>query len=441
MSRRKMSPRERWLSAVCDLRTPDTAVVLPGNKGASAKRQPGSFRAVMIMLSMYADHNTGANARPSLRLMQEISQFKHQTVRRALDVAEAAGYIVATDTWTPPNGGDPITVWSLGYPTPDGFQPWNINESEKPPNRTTIASAEPDHRTEHVGESAERNVGGSTERNGDDSTVRGTTSSTSRPEGREVERERDSAPPPDGGARPRLSVDMVKRMVEEIVPTVAYGTGIKCDNLDLVAAFELALERGWEVDMLRQQLADMPAPRRSPTGLLIRRLKALADTDPSSVALPPPSEPESSVADPLADADQRALRRFCKLTGADEEELRAALVGLASKGSAVEADLSPEDEDDHPQLSVQDVFPFDGWRVQWTANRLSDGIWNYISATVRDVALLDPTQRQQLEALGETAIAGDNLRITPPTSDLETLLRLVNEISRITEQPTAADPE
>ena len=81
-----MTHRERWLSTVCDLRTDGLPVRL-GESIAGAPRQPGAFRTVMALLSMYADNATGANARPSLRLLQSISHYKYATVHGARGIA------------------------------------------------------------------------------------------------------------------------------------------------------------------------------------------------------------------------------------------------------------------------------------------------------------------------------------------------------------------
>ena len=134
-----MTHRERWLSTVCDLRTDGQAVGI-GGKPSAAPRQPGSFRVVMTLMSMYADYDTGTNARPSLRLLQDLSHYKHATVRDALTTAEGAGYIAGVGTWTPSRGGDPVTVWQLGYPGDGGIMPWNYIEDDttvSPPSGVT----------------------------------------------------------------------------------------------------------------------------------------------------------------------------------------------------------------------------------------------------------------------------------------------------------------
>lgn len=227
-----MTHRERWLSTVCDLRT-DARPVAVGGKPSGAPRQPGAFRTVMSMLAMYADYDTGANARPSLRLLQSVSHYKHATVKGALDTAESAGYIAPTGVWRPANGGDPVTVWQLGYPHPDGIRPWNHGdeaEAVSPPNGTTDGDpTERNHRPDN-GESTQRNHRGALAETSGDSTER---QSVTPPSGTTVtppsgvqphlphdpkgvrEDESASAPPPEGGARTREDIDAVVPLVFE----------------------------------------------------------------------------------------------------------------------------------------------------------------------------------------------------------------------------------
>lgn len=131
------------------------------------------------------------------------------------------------------------------------------------------------------------------------------------PTHREGEREGGtlSAPAPVGAARPRLSVADVRDIVGYIVPATAMGNGVKCNNPDLVNALQAASERGWTIDALAASLSDMPAPKSSATGLLITRLKALADTDPASIAT---AAQTNEVAAAALDVDQSNDVQRCR---------------------------------------------------------------------------------------------------------------------------------
>ena len=385
-----MTHRERWLSTVCDLRTDGLPVRL-GESIAGAPRQPGAFRTVMALLSMYADNATGANARPSLRLLQSISHYKYATVHGALGIAQKAGYITATGTWTPPKGGDPIIVWALGYPTPDGFQPWCMGQSVTPLDGTTDGepvspldgttdgdSTGRNHRQESVtpldgttdsdaahgvGDSTGRNVGDSVGRNVGESTGRSTTSSTSRPQGSEGEEEEAlRAPTPDGSARTRLTVAQVRDVIEATVPAVARN-GIDASNTDLADAISEAFQAGWDRPTLVAALADMKAAKKSPTGQAIARFRELARKDPAAIILASPTTAEKPAptpqGDPLAEElHESAVDKFCKPLKWEPDEFQALMQRFEAGGLSVVYALNgmtPSVFIDHPDQ--------DGWFV------------------------------------------------------------------------------
>lgn len=62
----KLQAWEQWLATVTDAR--QTATGSHGRLGDAPPRYSASFRLVMATLARYADHDTGANARPSLSL-------------------------------------------------------------------------------------------------------------------------------------------------------------------------------------------------------------------------------------------------------------------------------------------------------------------------------------------------------------------------------------
>ena len=279
--------------------------------------------SMMTLLAMYADHDTGANARPSMRLLQDLSHYKHSTVRAALDVAQQAGYITASGTWTPTKGGDPITVWALGYPTAEGFVPWGVIEDESASSGpstdpveevggaagrshrspesvvpldgttdTTVGGAAGrNHRTdpvEEVGGAAGRNVGGAAGRNVGGAAGRHTTSSTSRPLGREEEEEERGAPTPaPKGAAP-----------DAPTPVVGYLEAVQALEAQLRqqwperfsfritgktrSALRALLDNGWTLEQLLTLTAEVPEPKSNPAGLLQKHYaRALDDADPA----------------------------------------------------------------------------------------------------------------------------------------------------------------
>ncbi len=316
--RRTLTNRERWLAAVCDLRTDGTPVGIDGKAGAP--RQSGAFRLVMTLLAMYADHDTGANARPSMRLLQDLSHYKHSTVRAALDVAQEAGYITASGTWTPTKGGDPITVWALGYPTAEGFVPWGVIEDESASSGpstdpveevggaagrshrspesvvpldgttdTTVGGAAGrNHRTdpvEEVGGAAGRNVGGAAGRNVGGAAGRHTTSSTSRPLGREEEEEESRTPAaPDGAAAPAPIVgylEAVQALEAQLRQQWPERFSFRITGKTR-SALRALLDNGWTLEQLLTLTAEVPEPKSNPAGLLQKHYaRALDDADPA----------------------------------------------------------------------------------------------------------------------------------------------------------------
>ena len=312
---RHMSNRERWLRAVCDLRTDGKPVGLPNSDNqAGAPRQPGSFRTVMALLSMYADNDTGRNARPSLRLLQAMSHYKHDTVRAALDAARSARYITATGAWTPSKGGDPITVWALGYPTPaGGFVPWD-HESVTPLGGTTdgdpagrdhrVAVGDPagrDHRTDGVGDPAGRNVGDSAGRNVGDSAGRDTTSSTSRPQGSEEDDEGAHAPSAGAPGAARLDGEQVNTVMASLLDVLhrrwkgQHQPVVSQRARDLVGYL---LAAGWTPEQVQAAVATIGAKPRNPSALLEAHLRKQLDEhqpgdygDGTPPAVPPDGNP------------------------------------------------------------------------------------------------------------------------------------------------------
>lgn len=427
MNRWRTSHRDAWLSAVCDLRIEGSAVALPDGSGVSSRRQSGAFRTVMSQLAMYADHESGAGARPSLRRLQMTSRYTHKTVRQALETAERAGYILKTGVWQPPRGGDPITIWALGYPSPEGFRPWNLKDAEVQELAPCGESAQRTQRFTLIGDSAPSKIGDSTERNNGESAQPTTTSPTSRPLGSEGGREGAPAPPPDGGARP-LGVEEVQALVELILPPVAYGAGgIRCDNVDLATALNAVLARGWTPQILRQQLADMPEPRKSPTGLLIGRLQSLASTDPAAVAMAPLSERQSLERDSLAGVASSALKRFCRDTGTDEMRLRVVVDELTSAGFSIEIDLEPEGYLRMPSVVVRHPELFNTWSVMWNAVTHDGETGIFLTAAIHEADRIDPAEKLRLESMGHVTIDRNVLFIEPDSTDIDAMLRLVRE--------------
>ena len=212
-----LAPWEQWLTAVTDARRTSTGS--HGRMGEALPRQSVSFRLVMAVLARYADHDTGTNARPSLRRLQALTHLSHPTVRKALDTAEELGFITSRGLWEPPNGGRPVTVWSLGYPTPAGFIGWDAvsggpagphhrDDTAGPHHRSKSNDAAGPHhrdsesmmRLERVNDAAPGGV--------NDTAQPHMTSSTSRPQGSEEDDESASAPAPEGAALTRLETDV-----------------------------------------------------------------------------------------------------------------------------------------------------------------------------------------------------------------------------------------
>ena len=219
---------------------------------------------------------------------------------------------------------------------------------------------------------------------------------------REGEREGGAldAPAPDGADTPRLSVAEVRDIVSYIVPATAMGTGIRCDNPDLANALAAAADRGWTLDSMTAALADMPTPKSSPTGLLIKRLKALADTDPAAVALPATEQTSAQtrpVADPLAEENQTEVAKFCKWSGADRGALSKTLAAIAAQGYTIDPTLAV---DNYSQVNIEHPDLGDDWCVYWEAfqgDEMGEHVQhNEIRATFRYSTGLTDAERMAL---------------------------------------------
>lgn len=368
----RLAPWERWLSAVTDARQTTTGP--HGRLGDAKPRHSMSFRLVMAVLARYADHDTGTNARPSLRRLQTLTHLSHPTVRKALDTAEALGFITAAGLWTPPKGGDQITVWALGYPTPAGFIGWDAVSGD---------TARPDHRGDTAGPH-HRNVSGDTAgpqhrdggsvirlgEVGDTATVQvgdtagpHTTSSTSRPPGSEEDEEGASAPAPGGADTTRLEADVFtvlgQRWPDE-TPVVSKRSRRLLAEL---------LTAGWADAQILAAINTIGKKPRNPALLLEAHLtNLLNDSEPRDFG--PVSNMDTTTAtatppaDPLAEANQTAVAKFCKWSGADREALSKALTGIAAQGYKVEASLAV---DNYCQVYVTHPDLGDSWEVYWEA--------------------------------------------------------------------------
>ena len=410
MSRRNLTHRERWLTTVCDLRTDGRPVSLGGNSGAP--RQQGSFRVVMALLSMYADNDTGANARPSLRLLQQISHYKYTTVRRALSVAETAGYITATGNWIPPKGGDPITVWALGYPTDDGFAPWSVSPLDgttgeppvSPSDGTTAGEStgrnhRPDagdsvgrtHRPEQVGESTGRNVG--------ESTGRTTTSSTSRPQGSEDDEDESAcAPAPEGADTTRLEAeihDVLRRRWPGETPVVS--------NRSRRLLAEM-LAAGWTEAQIAAAVNTIGKNPRNPALLLESHLEKVAAEqeprnfgvasnvdsasaarrDPAAIvtadqvtAPTTPATRQDADEDDDDPADTPTIRRFAQIAGHTPRQVADVINGIAASTDYTVSWTGG----DEPWIMIQHYdLPDSDWRVLWQALPKANGCRSVLEA-------------------------------------------------------------
>ena len=186
------------------------------------------------------------------------------------------------------------------------------------------------------------------------------------PTHREGERKEEAlaAPPPDGGALTRPTVAQVRDIITAVTPAVAVH-GVDCANTDLADALGQAMAAGWTTESMAAVLADMPAPKKSPTGQAIARLRDLAGKDPQAIILTSAATSTAVRRDPLAEQDQRTVATFCKWSGADRAVLSAALSDFEEQGLIVDATMRAE----HPSIWVMHPDIEDAWRVRWQANR------------------------------------------------------------------------
>ena len=279
---RKPSPREAWLSTVCDLRT-------GAHKGAP--RQSGAFRVVMTLLAMYADHETGGNSYPSMRTLQQLSRYKHAAIRAALDVAIEAGYIAEAGTRKPqmdgrPLGGSAVTVWQLGYPDGHGGTvPWS--KSASPPSGTTATQAgestQWDHSASPPSGTTATQAGESTQWQSGESTQWDTTSKTLK----EEEETRPDDPPTNGDDRAAV--------VRQILPPTWRGLAIQTADPGL-AVLDLLQADGWTARDLRAACTSLALPRGDATRLLVAHLRKLRGHNPATLVVvgSTTTEPECS---------------------------------------------------------------------------------------------------------------------------------------------------
>ena len=181
---------------------------------------------------------------------------------------------------------------------------------------------------------------------------------------REGEREGEAlaAPPPDGGALTRPTVAEVRALITAVVPAVA-AAGVDCSNTDLADALAQALAAGWDEATMTAVLADMPAPKKSPTGQVLARVRDLAGKDPAAIILPTAdTTATAATADPLAEENQKAVALFCKWSGADRVALSAALAEIAAKGYTIDPTLAV---DNYSQVNVDHPALGEEWQVYW----------------------------------------------------------------------------
>lgn len=262
---------------------------------------------------------------------------------------------------------------------------------------------------------------------------------TPREEGREGEAL--TAPAPEGAARPRLTVGEIRDMVTAVVPATAIGTGIKCDNDDLADALATATANGWDTGRLRAALADMPAPKSSPTGLLIKRLQALADSDPAAVVLASTDayaeatehqEPQRTAptVNPADQVNQNRLAKACKAHGVKVTLFADLCADLAGRGFTVEP-LAHDDDSDQDLLLLVKHPDVPAWQCEWplTAHR-----------SMNLLAVLDPdleateADRDHLARHWHTELDDGWIFVNPSTVDLATFRQLVERTHQLAER-------
>jgi hypothetical protein len=137
-------------------------------------------------------------------------------------------------------------------------------------------------------------------------------------------------------------------------------------NNDSRGLLEQLVADGWTRDRILRGMAEVTPTPTSASALLTAHLRRLL-TKHHPDDFPEPTEtpaPARTLADPLAEENQKAVAVFCKWSGADRGALSRALAEFIADGYEVRAEL---DVDDYSQLHIEHADLGDGWQVYWEA--------------------------------------------------------------------------